>query len=279
MFQYAAAMSVARQRGVPVKLDVAWFAEHDAHHGFELKRVFACPVEIATKDEVRAILGWHAIAGVHRLSSKKYPTLFRPKSLIVEPFFQFWPGSQIAPPNSYFSGYWQSEKYFTMVVDQVRNDFKFLPELSLENRNLANRIRAGNSVSLHVRRGDYLQEKKNTAIYATCSPDYYKFSIELISNRVSKPSFFIFSDDIGWAKNNLNIKYPCEYVDHNCGRESYSDMRLMSMCKHHIIANSTFSWWGAWLNSVSEKIVVAPKKWFLNETKTTDLFPREWIVV
>lgn len=110
-----------------------------------------------------------------------------------------------------------------------------------------------------------------------CSLDYYRAAIQYIAERVMQPNFFIFSDDIAWVRKNLNFNYPCSYVDINHGLESYNDMRLMSLCKHNIIANSTFSWWGAWLNSNSEKIVIAPKQWFANGMPADDLIPQGWV--
>ena len=109
--------------------------------------------------------------------------------------------------------------------------------------------------------------------------EYYHAAIQYIAERVEQPDFFIFSDDVAWVKDNLKMKFPCHYVDHNHGAESYNDMRLMSMCQYHIIANSSFSWWGAWLNPSTKKIVIAPKRWFANRTDVRDLFPQGWVTL
>jgi len=163
------------------------------------------------------------------------------------------------------------------VASQIRADFTF--QLPLENKNaeLAKQINQVSAVSLHVRRGDYANNPKTTATHGLCSLDYYRAAIRHVSDRIEQPYFFIFSDDIGWVKDNLKMDFPCQYVDHNQGAESYNDMRLMSMCKHHIIANSSFSWWGAWLNPNVEKTVIAPKLWFANATNTQDLIPQSWV--
>ena len=114
-------------------------------------------------------------------------------------------------------------------------------------------------LSIHVRRGDYAKNAKTNATHGLCSLIITKRQSLHLSARVKQPVFFIFSDDIAWVKDNLKMDFPCHYVDHNVGAESYNDMCLMSMCSHHIIANSSFSWWGAWLNPNPEKIVIAPK--------------------
>jgi hypothetical protein len=130
---------------------------------------------------------------------------------------------------------------------------------------------------MHVRRGDYASNPKTGATHGLCSLDYYEEAIRYISERVEQPIFFIFSDDINWVKCNLKVDFPCQYVDHNKSMESFNDMRLMSLCQHHIIANSSFSWWGAWLNPGQKKIVIAPRRWFLNSNNVEDLYPASWV--
>jgi hypothetical protein len=147
------------------------------------------------------------------------------------------------------------------------------------NAELKEEIGNTNAVSLHVRRGDYVHNSTNAATYEVCSLDYYRASIRHMAERIQQPKFFIFSDDIAWVKNNLKIDFPHHYVDCNHGEESYNDMRLMSLCQHHIIANSSFSWWGAWLNPNREKIVIAPKNWFAIERDTRDLYSAGWMTL
>jgi hypothetical protein len=115
------------------------------------------------------------------------------------------------------------------------------------------------------------------AFIGVCSLAYYQKAIEYIKSQVKTPVFYIFSDDIEWVKSNLLLDKNTVFVGHNKGTESYNDMHLMSLCKHHIIANSSFSWWGAWLNASPNKIVVAPKKWFASNQNDQDLIPRSWV--
>jgi len=176
-------------------------------------------------------------------------------------------------------GYWQSFRYFENIESLLREEFQFQRILDDDNQNRLNRINLENSISLHIRRSDYVNNKSHD-IHGTCSIEYYKKAVENIASKVSNPSFFIFSDDIEWAYTKLNFNYPCVFVAGNNGAKSYIDMQLMSHCKHNIIANSSFSWWGAWLNSNPNKIVIAPKQWFAEEKmnlQTNDLIPNVWI--
>lgn len=276
MFQYAAARSLALKRGTPLYLDIAAFTAYGLHQGFELKRIFDCNAEIATAYDMKKVLGWQSTSFALRTLIRPSLAMFRCKSFVVEPHFQYWAGLNDIASESYLVGYWQSEKYFSEVAAQIRRDFTFRIPMNELNAETAKQISAVNAVSLHVRRGDYANNPNTTATHGLCSLEYYRDAILYISKQVSHPYFFVFSDDIAWVKDNLNLGFPCQYVNHNHGAESYNDMRLMSMCKHHIIANSSFSWWGAWLNSSADKIVVAPQRWFANETDTQDLIPQSW---
>jgi hypothetical protein len=149
----------------------------------------------------------------------------------------------------------------------------------MEGRNLelARWLRNANAVSIHVRRGDYVDSKKSLQFHGLCDISYYQRCIELIEKKIREPSFFVFSDDISWAKDNIRINHPIIFVDHNTAKTAHEDLRLMTHCEHHIISNSSFSWWGAWLCQNPGKIVVAPQQWFksaIHDTK--DLIPRGW---
>jgi len=276
MFQFAAARSLALKRGTTLSLDISGFAGYGLHQGFELKRIFDCAAEIATAKDVRNILGWQYSTFVRRVLSHPRFAMFRRNGFVVEPHFQYWQELSNVVPECYLVGYWQSEKYFADVAEQIRLDFTFQIPMNVLNATLAQKISSVNAVSLHVRRGDYVNNPKTTATHGLCSLDYYSDAIQHISQHVPQPYFFVFSDDIAWAKDNLPIEFPHQYVEHNHAGESYNDMRLMSLCRHHIIANSSFSWWGAWLNQSTDKIVVAPRRWFASETSTQDLIPRDW---
>jgi hypothetical protein len=279
MFQYAAGRSLSLAKGTEFRLDVSDFLGYGLHQGFELQRVFNCPVPTATTSDVQTILGWQASPIMRRLLAKHALSMFRRRGFVVEPSFNYWQGIKDIPADSYLAGYWQSERYFRDVAQTIRADFTFKSLPSPRNVELAEQIQQGNTVSLHVRRGDYVKNPKTTATHGLCSLEYYQSAIQYVIDRVERPSFYIFSDDPAWVRENMKIEHPFVYVDHNHGAESYNDMRLMSMCKHHIIANSSFSWWGAWLNPNPDKIVVAPRKWFANNNDVSDLFPSGWVTL
>lgn len=276
MFQYAAGRAVSLELGVPLQLDISGFANYGLHQGFELQRVFNCSVEFANEVDVRNILGWQSSPIVRRVLSRQNMAMFRRAGLIVEPHFHYWPGINKISPDAYMAGYWQSEKYFSKVACQIREDFSFRVPMNSQNAEMAGHISRVNAVSLHVRRGDYASNPKTAATHGVCSLDYYREAIHHIAKYVEKPHFFVFSDDINWVKNNLEIDFTCVYVNHNQAAESFNDMRLMVLCQSHIIANSSFSWWGAWLNPREDKIVIAPRHWFVNQKDTQDLIPGNW---
>ena len=279
MFQYAAGRALSLDRGQLLRLDVSDFTGYGLHQGFELHRVFDCPAETATEAEIRSILGWQFSTGIRRVLARPRLAMIRHNGFVVEPHFHYWPEIRNAPQDCYLVGHWQSEKYFQEVASVIRSDFTFRSPLSDRNTKLAEQIGQVNAVSLHVRRGDYVKNPKNVTVYGLCTPDYYRTAIQHVCERVEQPYFFIFSDDIIWVKDHLKMDLPCQYVDHNHGSESYNDMHLMSLCRHHIIANSSFSWWGAWLNPTQGKIVVAPQQWFINGNNIQDLYPQGWMVL
>lgn len=277
MFQYAAGRAVSIKNDLPLKLDISSFSNYALHQGFELDRVFDCNAVVASKRDFHSVLGFQSWACVRRIILRPSMAAFCCKEFVIEPHFNYWSGINDQAGSCYLYGYWQSEKYFANLSEQIRKDFTFKYSIENLNAELLKQINQVNAVSLHVRRGDYVSNPETTATHGLCSLDYYMEAIKYIAERISAPHFFVFSDDIDWVKNSLKIEFPHQYVDHNHGAESYNDMRLMSLCKHHIIANSSFSWWGAWLNQSTSKIVIAPKKWFAHSADVKDLLPKNWV--
>lgn len=278
MFQYAAARSLAHQTGQHFLLDITAFDNYKLHNGFELTRIF--PIHnhlLASNKDLFDMLGWQSNSVVRRLLYRQAFSFLRKKQFIKEPHFQYWEGFNCIPQHAYIQGYWQSYKYFQSIESIIRSDFIFKEPMSVENQKIANEIKNCCAVSLHIRRGDYVENPVTLSKHGLCPLEYYQAAIQHISHLVKIPYFFVFSDDVSWVKSNLKIDLPHQFVDHNHSADSYNDMRLMSLCKHNIIANSSFSWWGAWLNSNTEKIVIAPKRWFANENNIQDLIPHDWI--
>ena len=185
------------------------------------------------------------------------------------------------PKMIYLHGYWTSEKYFVNISDIIRRELTVKSPLLGRDKEIAEQITSCESVSVHIRRMDYLPNTYTEQILEASSLDYYFYAIKSITPNVKKPHFFVFSDDIEWSRENFKLPYQITFVDHNGSDKNYEDMRLMSLCKHNIIANSTFSWWGAWLNNNSDKMVFAPKKWFTEKARNSsrDIIPDLWIKV
>lgn len=277
MFQYAAGRSLSLTNGQRLLLDVSDFSNYRLHQGFELSRVFNVIEEKADASTVHEILEWRANPLIKKILRRPQFVWLRGKRFVVEPHFNYWPDFFNLTEDCYLSGYWQSERYFKPFESVIRRDFTFREPLIGRNAEIASEITRAQSVSLHVRRGDYVSDSKTGHVMDVCSLEYYRKAISYIAERIERPVFYVFSDDMAWVRQNLSMSFPCIYVDHNRLAESYRDMQLMSLCQYHVIANSSFSWWGAWLNSSSEKLVVAPRSWFRNGTDDRDLIPNEWI--
>lgn len=275
MFQYAAAKSLATRLNVPLIADTYTFHKKTK----ATSRSFGLGVfhlEIEKKETIKG-----------KLLNKLYPFIQKHRqfflrlgfftdtyAILYQPIFGQLEG------NITMQGHFQNERYFKGVEDIIRKDFSFRTSLAGKNQKIAEKINHSNSVSVHIRRGDYLTNKGAAANFVTCDKDYYDSAINYITKKVEKPEFFVFSEDFEWIRENLSFgDYPVTYIDWNKGENSYIDMQLMSLCRHNIIANSSFSWWGAWLNNNTEKIVIAPSKWFASEAKNElldDFYPQGW---
>jgi len=277
MFQYASGRALSLVRNTPFKLDIQDFACYELHNGFELKRIFGLQTELASENDIRDVLGWRAHPLVRTRLFREQLKILRGGKLFVDTQFSSWREIFEVPDSCYVMGNWQTEMYFKDVKDTIRSDFTFKFPLIGENAALAKKINSSVAVSLHVRRGDIAANPASLAFHGLCSLEYYQRAIEYLAARVPNLEFYVFSDDIPWVKENLKLPYPCSYIDHNKGIDSYNDMHLMSLCRHHIIANSSFSWWGAWLNSSEDKVVVAPKLWFAAEFDSSDIIPVGWV--
>ncbi len=276
MFQYAAGRRLARLHGVPLKLDLSWF---DALSGVTPRSYalnpFSIDAETATDQEIARLYQPPA----DRIRS--FLNLINPcyrKTHIRGQNSSFDPAILRLFDNVSLDGYWQSEKYFSDIAPVIRSDFMVREEPEGLNWEFASIIKGCNAISIHIRRGDYVTDAKIAAKHGTCSSDYLLKGVELIMARVERPHFFVFSDDPAWVRKHFSIPHTMTLVDYNGPDQAHEDLRLMSLCRHHIIANSSFSWWGAWLNPRPDKIVIAPLRWFSNlATDTSDLIPSSWL--
>lgn len=280
MFQYACGRSLSLSRHAIFLLDIEELENrYKLHNGYELDRVFDLSTRQASDAELCAVLGWQGKVAVRRLLSYRKARFFRSKNYIVEPNFGYSPDIINVPPCCYLVGYWQSERYFSKHAYEIKKDFSFKNKLSGRNLELKLRMDECNSVCVHVRRGDYVSNPTTFAVHGVCSLDYYSSAMKYITNRITSPIFFVFSDDLEWAKGNVRCESPVIYVDQNLNSDSHFDMQLMSCCKHNIIANSSFSWWGAWLNSNPNKIVIGPRHWFSKDEAQAEILPEGWVVL
>ena len=187
------------------------------------------------------------------------------------------PNFSIYPNDCYLDGYWQSTKYFLEYEQEICNDFQFNNFILDKYGDIKDKLKKVNSIAIHVRRCDYVSCKQTSQVHGTLDVKYYINVLDFISNQVPNSHYFVFSDDHDWAQTNISTIRPITYMDKL--NSAAMDLYLMSVCKHQIIANSTFSWWAAWLNKNPDKIVVAPKQWFANKdlnNQTGDLIPNNW---
>lgn len=279
MFQYAAARRIAIHNNALLQVDLSWFDQKGnwTPRKYELG-IFKLPIAYATQKEVKNLVSFRQNPFFRHLPLFLKSWIFNTnQSHIIEKDFVFDPDILSVKGNIYLDGFWQSYKYFEDVDDTIRSDFYFENDVDSTNRQAAGMITACESVSLHIRRGDYVTLASARACHGLCSLQYYKKAAAIIKDRLNNPVFFVFSDDIPWAKDHLNLDMATVFIDHN-GSTPHMDMYLMSLCQHHIIANSSFSWWGAWLGKNIEKTVIGPIKWFEhNKFNTQDLMPKEWI--
>lgn len=183
----------------------------------------------------------------------------------------------ISPP-AWLIGYWQSEKYFDNAANIIRQEIGTPVSLSKKSQAMLMEITSRNAVCIHIRRGDYITNPTANSFHGTCDLEYYYKGLSLITKQETDAHAFIFSDEPVWVRSNFNSPIPATVVDINTPEDAHEDLWLMAACKHYIIANSSFSWWGAWLGSYSKKIVIAPKQWYKNShTSTKDLIPDSWI--
>lgn len=280
MFQYAAGRSLSILHNTELMLDLEFYSHpvlQTSRPKFELGKL---NIKASTVNNFNdKLLFRKSISGYSRLEYRlkkiKTPEL---KFYIGEKSFSFDAKIIQMPDNIYLDGYWQSEKYFLAYKEQICREFELTVVIDAKNEQMLNSIREKESVALHVRRGDYVNDPAVNDVHGLCSLDYYGNAIDYLVRRIENPQFYIFSDDIAWSERNLKLKYPVTFVSINPPEKGVDDLRLMQHCKHNIIANSSFSWWGAWLNNNPNKIVVAPKKWFNDPSMdTSDLIPDGWI--
>jgi hypothetical protein len=277
LFQYALGRQLSIERNVELVLDITDYANSHKRE-FELN-FFNTHGRIANNSDLKKISNIRGNTLLKKILKKLEvlkPIYYR--YYIKEPHYHYYSNVQKIGKDAYLEGYWQSEKYFKNITEILKNDFQLSENKRKRlKKDLIDSIKTKESVSLHVRRGDYVNDTKTNDTHGLCGLDYYKEAVYYLKKRVKKPLFIVFSDDINWCKKNLDFLGQMLFIEGN--NEAYEDIYYMSLCKHHIIANSTFSWWGAWLgNNDKEKLIIAPRNWFKkSEYQDVDLIPEKWI--
>ncbi|OYU80793.1 MAG: alpha-1,2-fucosyltransferase [Flavobacterium sp. BFFFF1] len=258
MFQYAAAKSLALNQNKKLLVDRSAFETYKTHQ-YGLNH-FNANVLFSSEEN---------------RFSRKIRSIFSKSLDYEETDFSYNKDFYSLKGNpTVLSGYFQSEQYFKNYEQEIRNDFVVTSPLKQITSNTILQMQQENAVSIHFRRGDYVGH----GLHDTKNEAYYEKAVTLVESKIESPVFYVFSDDIAWAKEHFKANSKIVFVDFNDASSNFEDMVLMSKCKHNIIANSSFSWWGAWLNSNPDKIVTAPALWFNDQDiDSSDIVPEDWI--
>jgi len=256
MFQYALGRSLSLKTGLPLVLDTRHYLRAREHgYGLDKFQLADTPMDAgklppAPREQPLAHFFWRVM--------KRQPQLQREGGAAFDPAI-----AAISGP-AWIEGYFQSERYFADHADTIRAELTLAAPPDAENARWLAEIEAEpRAVSLHVRRGDYVRNAQFAARHGTCTPDYYARALAHITEKLgASPVIYAFSDDPDWVRDNLSLPAEIRIPGHNDAARNTEDLRLMRACRHHIVANSSFSWWGAWLNPRADKIVAAPARWF-----------------
>lgn len=286
MFQYAFAYSLSQKNKTQLKIDTTLLEDRNSpdeivtHRDLLLDKVFNITLDFATIKEIEHFNG----KKYNHLPGKIYnkiSQLLRKPNLVIEKSRRFHPGYLMLKDPVCIVGAFQSEEYFKFFENSIKKIYSFKQPVLEISAVLSTKLKSENSVAVHIRRGDYVKSPLYSKTIGALPISYYLKAIETINELLQKPVFYIFSDDLKWCKDNLsNIDYTFYFVgDEHAGPYASNYLQLMTICRHYIISNSTFSWWGAWLSeNTSDKIVIAPERWFLDESlDSKDIVPDSWI--
>lgn len=286
LFEYAYGRAISERYKVPLKLDLTNYDFANAHdespdkkfnRGYGISR-FNTIGEIATKNEIQIFNKYKRRPGKIWYLYNKFiadPALYLEESQFNYSEKCAFPDALKKGKSVYADGFWQTEKYFKDIEQIIRRELTLRHAPDTRHEQMISLMKDTESICLHVRRGNFLIPQYNKH-HGICPPDYYERAVKAITKKIKKPHFFIFSDDMTWVKENLSLDFPTTYVDINGPEKDYEDIRLMSSCKHHILANSSFSWWGAWLSNNKSQIVFYPSKIVRKNWNMQDFAPKKW---
>lgn len=271
MFQYAAARQLAARLDTDLLLDVTQFQAYKLH-GYAIYRYPLKSQEMSQDIGSRKPLRFGG-----RLLKRLLRSGGPPLKLVREKGLAWQPQLQEATDNSYLAGYWQSERYFADIRPQLLQEFEMTEPAQGRDAEIIDEMRSTTSVTVHVRRGDYVSNAATNQVHGTCDSEYYQRSVTLLANMYGPLNLFVFSDDPAWCRGNLQLGHPTVFVDHNDAQRNCEDLRVMSHARHFIVANSSFSWWAAWLSTSEDKTVCAPARWFrTSKNDESDIVPKSW---
>ena len=270
LFCYAYAKSL-QQKGYDVKIDISTF-KFNKIDSYELDK-YNIDIPISTQKENEILFNNSSLSKILKRFGIDISNKVREKSLLFDESLLR------INDNSYVDGYFQNEKYFYDIREIILEQISINRPLSNFTKSIQKKINSlNNTCSIHVRRGDMANDI-NVKIHGVCSVEYYNNAIEFLKNKLGEVNYFIFSDDFEWCRSNLKIDNAI-FVESDEHRIAHEDIYLMSLCDHNIIANSTFSWWGAWLNDNESQISIAPMEWFKDkkyQKQSQDIVPNRWI--
>ena len=274
MFQYALGRRLALDRNVPLKLYLNWYEKVDDRQ-YELDQL-NINAEIASYEEFFRLTYYSRNWFTRKLYKiYQYPISYYRKRYVIEQEPRKFDSNIFrVPKTAYLIGYWACERYFEPIQARIRQEFSPSIPLSESHQKLSLKIQNDpSSVSVHIRRGDYVFQPG----FLVLPMDYYHRAVAYINQNIQSPHFYVFSDDIDWVKVHLKLNGEMTFIEPSAGGNDLLDMQLMSQCRHYINANSSFSWWGAWLGEKSDSIVIVPNQWHANKPYPKDLIPNRWV--
>jgi hypothetical protein len=272
LFQYSLGRRLSIEKGVQLKFDISNYK--NSSRPFKLNN-FKIVGEIATADEISNFVSPFSnnyVNLIYRFFQKNIIT--NSNRIYDEKFLNFDSNVLHTSEDVYLSGYWQSYKYFEDYYSLFQEEFSLVSNPTYLDTKMQNINLTGDSVSIHFRRGDYVTNPRIKLLEL----EYYYSAVSYLNTQLCNPHYFVFSDDITWVKNNFYVENKITYINPNNYFDECNELLLMSRCSHHIIANSTFSWWGAWLGKDKQKKIIAPKYWYHDRPNfMDDLIPSDWI--
>lgn len=282
LFQYALGRRLAIENDCALKLDTSWFEKRKGNCTYRIFQLnhFTIQAEEATEADVASLV---ARKKLRSRGSRMCAKILRGKN---RPYIlERWSGSFDAAVAAlrgpvYLEGYWQSYRYFDTIKKALIDDLRLAEALSPAYVETLERMRQTDSVGVHIRRGDYVSNPVYQKKFGTVTLDYYRRSIAYMAEKIARPHFFVFTDDYAWVKQNVLFDFPVTWMEQETKEKDCADLWMMAQCRHHIIANSSYSWWGAWLSPHTDAITVNPRFWNYREKRyNSDRSPRDWVVI